>query len=88
MKALMIDVVNRTYKFIHELFDEEAIAKLLLQSGLHAGGPLHVTRGPEAQIAAMFALRREREEMIERCHAIHSTRRQLQMARAHKNTPR
>ncbi len=31
MKVLMIDVVNRTYKFIHELFDDEAGAKLLLQ---------------------------------------------------------
>lgn len=31
MKVLMIDVVNRTYKFIHELFDDEAGARLLLQ---------------------------------------------------------
>jgi hypothetical protein len=31
MKVLMIDVVNRTYQFIHELFDDEAGAKLLLQ---------------------------------------------------------
>ncbi len=31
MKALMIDVTNRAYKFIHELFDEERCARLLLQ---------------------------------------------------------
>jgi hypothetical protein len=31
MKVLMMDVVNRTYKFIQELFDDEAGAKLLLQ---------------------------------------------------------
>lgn len=31
MKVLMIDVVNRTYKFIRELFDDEAGARLLLQ---------------------------------------------------------
>jgi hypothetical protein len=31
MKMLMIDVVNRTYQFIHELFDEEIGRRLLLQ---------------------------------------------------------
>jgi hypothetical protein len=31
MKVLMMDVVNRTYKFIRELFNDEAGAKLLLQ---------------------------------------------------------
>ena len=31
MKALMIDVVNRTYRFIHTLFDENTGAVLLLQ---------------------------------------------------------
>ena len=31
MKVLMTDVVNRTYNFIHELFDDEAGTKLLLQ---------------------------------------------------------
>ena len=31
MKALMIDVVNRTYKFIRELFDEELGGTLILQ---------------------------------------------------------
>ena len=31
MKMLMTDVVNRTYRFIHELFDNEAGAKLLIQ---------------------------------------------------------
>lgn len=33
MRALMIDVVNRTYQFIHDLFDEEVGGKLLLQLG-------------------------------------------------------
>ena len=32
MKTLMIDSVNRTYKFIQELFDEEAGAAVLLRS--------------------------------------------------------
>ena len=31
MKVLMMDVVNRTYKFIRELFHDESGAKLLLQ---------------------------------------------------------
>ena len=31
MKVLMMDVVNRSYQFIRELFDDEAGAKLLLQ---------------------------------------------------------
>ena len=31
MKALMIDVVNCSYKFIHELFDEEKSGELLLE---------------------------------------------------------
>ena len=31
MKVLMIDVVNRTYQFIRELFDEEIGGRLLLQ---------------------------------------------------------
>jgi hypothetical protein len=31
MKSLMIDVVNRAYRFIHTLFDEEAGAALLLR---------------------------------------------------------
>ena len=31
MKALMVDVVNRTYRFIHTLFDENTGAVLLLQ---------------------------------------------------------
>ena len=31
MKALMIDVVNRTYQFIRELFNEERGGELLLQ---------------------------------------------------------
>jgi hypothetical protein len=33
MKKLMIDVVNRTYRFIHRLFDEEAGGQLLLRLG-------------------------------------------------------
>lgn len=31
MKVLMLDVVNRTYRFIHKLFDEEKGAELLLR---------------------------------------------------------
>lgn len=31
MKALMIDVVQRTYEFLHELFDEDLGGKLLLR---------------------------------------------------------
>ena len=31
MKALMIDVVNRTYQFIRDFFDEDVGGKLLLQ---------------------------------------------------------
>ena len=31
MKALMIDVVNCSYKFIHELFDEEKSGELILE---------------------------------------------------------
>jgi hypothetical protein len=31
MKALMVDVVNRTYHLIHELFDEERGGNLLLR---------------------------------------------------------
>ena len=31
MRVLMIDVVNRTYQFIHDLFDEDVGGKLLLQ---------------------------------------------------------
>ena len=31
MKMLMIEVVNRTYRFIHKLFDEEAGGDLLLR---------------------------------------------------------
>lgn len=31
MKALMIDVVNCSYKFIHDLFDEDKVGKLLLE---------------------------------------------------------
>jgi hypothetical protein len=31
MKHLMIDVVNRTYRFIHALFDENASAELMLR---------------------------------------------------------
>lgn len=31
MKHLMIDVVNRTYSFIHELFDETTCGELLLR---------------------------------------------------------
>lgn len=31
MKALMIDVVNRTYQFIRELFNEERSGEFLLQ---------------------------------------------------------
>ena len=33
MKRLMIDVVNRTYLFIHPLFDEETGGELLLRLG-------------------------------------------------------
>jgi hypothetical protein len=35
MKSLMIDVVNRAYRFIHTLFDEEAGAALLLGLAKH-----------------------------------------------------
>ena len=38
MKTLMIDVVNRTYKFIHDLFDEGTGGDLLLR--LAARDPL------------------------------------------------
>src|ERR1035438_1873918 len=31
MKRLMIDVVNRTYRFIHRLFDEKTCGELLLK---------------------------------------------------------
>jgi hypothetical protein len=31
MKVLMLDVVNRTYKFIKKLFDEETGSELLLR---------------------------------------------------------
>jgi hypothetical protein len=31
MKAMMVDVVNRTYQFIQELFDEECSADLILK---------------------------------------------------------
>ena len=31
MKMLMIEVVNRTYRFIHKLFDEEVGGNLLLR---------------------------------------------------------
>ncbi len=31
MKALMVDVVNCSYKFIHDLFDEEKGGQLLLE---------------------------------------------------------
>jgi hypothetical protein len=31
MKVLMIEVVNRTYRFIHKLFDEETGGDLLLR---------------------------------------------------------
>jgi hypothetical protein len=31
MKALMVDVVNRTYQLVQELFDEERGGNLLLQ---------------------------------------------------------
>jgi hypothetical protein len=31
MQALMIDVVNRTYRFLQELFDEERSGELLLR---------------------------------------------------------
>jgi len=33
MKALMIDVVSRTYQFIHDFFDEEMGGKFLLELG-------------------------------------------------------
>ena len=33
MKKLLIDVVNRTYHFIHQLFDEETGGELLLRLG-------------------------------------------------------
>jgi hypothetical protein len=33
MKKLMIDVVNRTYNFIHRLFDDERGGELLLKLG-------------------------------------------------------
>ena len=33
MKKLMIEVVNRTYTFIHRLFDEETGGELLLRLG-------------------------------------------------------
>src|ERR1019366_8273757 len=35
MKALMIDVANRTYQFIQELFDEERGGELLLRLAEH-----------------------------------------------------
>ena len=35
MKGLMIDVVNRAYRFIHTLFDEEAGAELLFVLAQH-----------------------------------------------------
>ena len=44
MKVLMIDVVNRTYQFIRELFDEDIGGRLLLQ--LAAQDPLPKWRNP------------------------------------------
>ena len=45
MKALMIDVVNRTYKFVRELFNDEAGARLILQ--LAERDPLPHWQDPE-----------------------------------------
>ena len=45
MKVLMIDVVNRTYQFIRELFDEETGGKLLL--GLAAQDPVPKWENPK-----------------------------------------
>ena len=39
MKALMIDVVQKTYDFLRELFDEENGAKLLLRLAAHDSLP-------------------------------------------------
>ena len=39
MKALMIDVANRTYHLIQELFDEERGGELLLELATHDPAP-------------------------------------------------
>ena len=68
MKRLMIDVVDRTYKFIHTLFDENTGGQVLLRLAEHDPLPhwnVPTLRDDSAKIKAAVAKTRRAENIRE-----------------------